>query len=922
MFRLLKLEVVHWDYWQRFTAPLDASIVTIVGPNGSGKTTLLDALRTLFALDCSKKRDYKRYARKNGEEFCWLRGVVDNTRSTYGRHPFFPILSNEVTIACRIDKKGGEWARHYCILEGEAEIEQLKEVGDWVGVIEYRRRLLDAGLSPAMEEVLSLEQGQTDRLCDLKPRELLDLVFHVFGEKAVLDRYREAKLHQEETSRELKEIDTQLANLSLNIAQRVIEVNNYHQWKDLREERERLAAEIKPRLEYQQSVVSVRGARVQITGARREWRAKRSEHAAAFAELPKLEAAIASAKERQQKAQQAETEANKTFGDLRENIGQKQQLLKERERLTRLAREGGMDDPQSSARQLGELKRSRTELELQLLSWRKELAAANNDLELLRSGGRADPEDVRAMRAALDEVAIPHDLLAEIVEVRDESWQAAIEAALAPFRHVILLRDERYRGRAFALGEKMRYRHFIVPELAETPTATVGSLLEIVRIARAAPAWLAQLLDRTQRVEDARAGARLPRGQDWMTRAGYLRERRGGRYARPTDFAFGRARLKGLAQLCDELQARVDEAEPRGTVLAEDIARIEALLAGYDAPRELALRAEEFADAETALAAAQESARDLGQRIAQLQSAKTRADAVYLDSENALRTQRNNIAALAKAIQDAEQKPVRNDQLQRLRRLRHDRKQLPPAWCDEIANAGLAVKWESPAAVAREIERFEHRLRTEEWITDATVEELLAKLREDHAQQSQEQERRRAENERASALTAAAREAYVDYLRATVRQYTKNLKALGEIAQVKVEAQLPLLAADDVTLAQAGLDVKFDFDQKGFIGMNDGDASGGQQVIKSLILLIALMMEESRPGGFVFIDEPFAHLDIFNIDRVASFLRATRAQYLITTPITHNVNVYDPSMLTLVTFKKRPNEKWAPRIGKLVRAHA
>ena len=123
-------------------------------------------------------------------------------------------------------------------------------------------------------------------------------------------------------------------------------------------------------------------------------------------------------------------------------------------------------------------------------------------------------------------------------------------------------------------------------------------------------------------------------------------------------------------------------------------------------------------------------------------------------------------------------------------------------------------------------------------------------------------------------------------------------------------------------LAQAGLDVKFDFDEKGFIGMNDGDASGGQQVIKSLILLIALMMEESRPGGFVFIDEPFAHLDIFNIDRVASFLRATRAQYLITTPITHNVNVYDPTMLTLVTFKKRPNEQWAPRIGKLVRAHA
>jgi chromosome segregation protein len=189
----------------------------------------------------------------------------------------------------------------------------------------------------------------------------------------------------------------------------------------------------------------------------------------------------------------------------------------------------------------------------------------------------------------------------------------------------------------------------------------------------------------------------------------------------------------------------------------------------------------------------------------------------------------------------------------------------------------------------------------------------------DHDSQRAEQERREAENQRARALTDAARAAYVDVLRATARRYAKNLRSLGELAGIRVDVQAPLLAADDATLGQAGLEIRFDFDSKGFIGMNDGDASGGQQVMKSLILLIALMMEESRPGGFVFIDEPFAHLDIFNIDRVASFLKATQAQYLITTPVTHNVNVYDPSLLTLVTSKKRPDERWAPRIARLVR---
>jgi ABC-type Mn2+/Zn2+ transport system ATPase subunit len=39
MFSFQKLEVVHWDFWERFSLPLDADVITVVGPNGSGKTT-------------------------------------------------------------------------------------------------------------------------------------------------------------------------------------------------------------------------------------------------------------------------------------------------------------------------------------------------------------------------------------------------------------------------------------------------------------------------------------------------------------------------------------------------------------------------------------------------------------------------------------------------------------------------------------------------------------------------------------------------------------------------------------------------------------------------------------------------------------------------------------------------------------------
>jgi DNA repair exonuclease SbcCD ATPase subunit len=114
--------------------------------------------------------------------------------------------------------------------------------------------------------------------------------------------------------------------------------------------------------------------------------------------------------------------------------------------------------------------------------------------------------------------------------------------------------------------------------------------------------------------------------------------------------------------------------------------------------------------------------------------------------------------------------------------------------------------------------------------------------------------------------------------------------------------------------------VSFNFDGKGQIGLNDGEASGGQQVIKSLILLVGLLKdEENSAGGFVFIDEPFAHLDVRNIQLVGHFLKSTRAQYVLTTPITHNVEVFEPADITLVTSKKPPGARWAPPIGVLQR---
>lgn len=920
MFRLTNLEVIHWDYWQRFTLPLDASIVTIVGPNGSGKTTLLDALRTLLALDCSKKRDYKRYVRRNGESFAWLRGVVDNSRPiNSSKRPFgLPYTNDKITLACRIDKKGGDWERKYWIAEGEVSIEQIESLGQVFGVKDFQRQLHAAGLSPAIAKVLSLEQGQTDKLCELSERELLKLVFEVFGDEEVLTRYQEARHHQEQTARELQDTENNLKAQENHLQAYETRVNRYLEWLNLNQERNVLVSEFKPRLEFYALTEESERARNTLKASKRDWFAKRQERVIVKNLQSQKQSEITEFETRKTLAEQAESDINTKLGEVNKALGRVEVIVEQQDALLKQANETGADSAKD-AQNLDALENQRDALRQQLAGLNAQEAQLNETLENLVNGKRADPFDVANFRQALDKAGIAHDLLTDLVEITDTSWQSAVEAVLASSAHIVLLADKKDEARALSLGEQLKYRHYIVPERAPPPLAPKGSLLEIVKFSRDVPEWVSRVLAGITRVEDAKAGANLPRNEEWVTRQGYLRERRGGRYATPEQPRFGRARLEALrSQLADvQKQSRglLDQLKP----INADIQSIKARLAGINATAQLAGRSAEFAQARTEYERIVSERRTIGEKSYTATQARKLLEQDLSDAKTALQTLANKIERLDRDIADKENRDGRAEQAKRLLRLRHDKRKLPPAWQNANDNKQLAEKWENSKLIDIKVAEIERRFETESWEKDETVISLRNKIKTDFETQSKDLETRRRDNDTARHQTDAAREQYIKVLRHTVGRYTKNLKVLGDMAGIAVDHEAVMLSADDVSLSQAGLVVRFGFDDKGFAGMNDGDASGGQQVMKSLILLVALMMEDSRPGGFVFIDEPFAHLDIFNIKRVASFLQATKAQYLLTTPVTHNVNVYDPSMLTLVTSKKKADDPWAPRVGVLVR---
>ncbi len=932
MFHIKSLELVHWDYWQRIkNIPLDAKIITIAGQNGSGKTTLLDALRTLFGLDCSMGRTYKHYARHSGQQSAWLRAVVDNkpvgrqlSNRPFRHSGFFS--DDEVTLFCQVQKNGGDWKRQYLMRPGNVEIEEVTEATDWLGVENYRKRLASAGLSPAMSKVLALEQGETDKLCEYAPRQLLDLVFQVFGDKEVLDAYDEAKRHQRDTETELKRFEAELETSRINLEGLRLRVANFHQWEDLNKEKSALREEVLPSLEYHE-------AREKAAAMSRHLREQRKPMLQADSQLAEKRQALAAQQRALTDSQAQETQLEQEGTALAARltaINQKlkplENLLEQKERLQKLSAEAGADMAEVASQleeKEAELARQRAARE----AVSSKIAVEMQTISALQGkSAMPEPEAQRQMRRALRDEGIPHAMLSDIVEVTDPKWQGAVEGVLGGYASVVLLERAKDAPAAYRLAEKERYRHFIVPDCVEAPKMKDDSLLSVVNFSAAAPSWLIDQLARIDRVDSVDAGFKSG-SDEWITPDAYHRERRGGRslYVEPSRYRFGAAgktqRLEAIQKSLPALEAKEDALTLAISKLAAEVGGLKARIAGVDAAKELAARQAEFEEATRSIAPLKAERLDVGARLGELQTltknatvARTRADTVWQNARMAL-----SEAEAGLRLNHRRQIEQRAEHAKALLSMRREWRTIPANWKNPTRRAALVSQHQNAHQVNLRLSSLEHALARDDWELDATVIDQYARLNEQLSSRQSETEERRYQNNRAIEATGNARGAYIERLRYTIKTYSKNIKELGELAGIDVQADPVRLENDDVQLAQAGLHVRFKFDGKDQIGMNDGEASGGQQVMKSLVLLIGLLKSEEGSGGFVFIDEPFAHLDIRNIQLVGEFLKNTDAQYLMTTPLTHNTDVYDPSELTLITSKKKKDTQWAQPIFVLQR---
>lgn len=893
MFRFVELSLHGWDLWPTVRVPLDRDVVLVVGPNGSGKTTLVDAIRQLLGARLSSKRRLQNYLRRPDTPVL-IRAVVTNRAANAAqafRHE--RVVTPEATLACALlPGSGGVPDKRFAILPGRPSVEEIRghvlESRDWYPPETYARALERAGVTRSLMQVLAIEQGRTNALFELKPRDLFQQVLDMLGDRIVLDRYRAARRRYEQSEGEVSRQMLAVQGLQVQLEAKRREVKRLDEWEAARDKVRELEERL-PAAELQAIIRAREEAASKIPELRTKVQRGQADLIRAKSDARRARETLAATTSELDAAKREETSAREAWGNARAREAVAVKRIETIELAQREAASLPQGDIEALEQAASTAVRAAFEADQALEQAREALGDILARIERLRQGLAVYPKAVERLLDATRVAGIDATLLAAVVDTTDAEHAEAAEAALGPARYSLLVApaDE---DKAVELARSLGFPGPVYRGERMGEQTQVGPLA----LSKEAPAWIPGWLERVslkvsglwtdeRGVWAAGVGERVL-GAAGREAALAQAEKSRSQAQEAIDNAERRARASADAR--DAAVAAL-ETERRRRALLDQVAQMaEAQREGTAAQNELSLAKRRLDDATSEREAA-DARFALASQESVLADKSVRDIETRLDGETeALARTETEAASHDARILDFTGR-VRPDLVERARRGELDGADTVRVDLDRAKDAFRRLGEPPPAEVREEARYLEGNI----------------------AEAEQHVERCRRQAADAQAELAECRRRYLDVIAGALEDYRRRAVALGAGADVVVQMRLPRLEDDDRVLDEAEIHVEFGFDGKDPLPLGDPSFSGGQQVIAGLVLLMA--MAETEGEGFFILDEPFAHLSIDRVDDVGRFLRSARAQFILTAPTTLDRAQLDPASLVIVLSKKRPGDAYA-----------
>jgi chromosome segregation ATPase len=933
-------QFVNWGSMRPDIIPLAAPGITIaVGPNGSGKTCWLDGLKVILGVaDFSQRRTPASYIFNGGPsnvpaDQAWLRATFANPVQPGQRHRVFAVAGNgcedaeHVTVICRV--QGDK--RKYLVLPGhviwgrerpiDKDLSDLARMPDnrWLGPQKYDYLLDRAGVSKALRGVLSLPQGETDRLVTETRSGLMRRLLELTGRQGTLDEFRVARVKYGEARTLHRDARQHFEQKRLGLAQLQSKLRQYREWEALREKLHAIDSFLLPAARHFAAAEELEAAAGNFSPKQEEVATLKTAVAedrkvadARKAEIAELEREHEELGGQEKRLSTAAREAAVQLGQAGE---QARQAWREFDAAWatagRASQEEVMATVESAEMALSACLRARHAAEA-------EIPALQEDHQRLLAGGSAAPAVVRAFHDQLREAGIEAIVLGDALAgtAGDATGAAHAQAALGDAVWAVVVPPAYYQH-ARELAAAAGYPWPVAP-------AGPGSPSGVLKLARDDDGGLGALLaalDAMPASCSSDAASLIEAGADATTPDGMRHGRFLSRLTPVRDQVLHPAARKleasRIRETVEESRRVVAESGAEAASLRERLASAYRLL---DAVRRLQEKRQAFRAACQLLAGARTAYRSATQDHAsasartkelfgRLQAAKAEASSLekrVTITEGRLRDAEKELSALTSRRLAAE--------------LAVRAAPLPPGFTEadfarlEPAST-LVVRSAMLTAEVSDRDRFPDDIRDPVIVSQCEAEEDRLKdveqLVADRSGELEAQER----------MVEESRKRYDDHIRALVRRLRNNFSDI--CATAGIDGRIELAAGD--MQEELGIDVLVSHKiGETPVSYQEGIHSGGQGTKIAIMLLLAAM-SLGQAADLLIVDEHNAHLDGTNTGQIAQLMRrlSSRVQFILSAPTDGKGTAVAGSCDVQVTFLPRdPGHTLSPPVRLMSRLDA